>query len=113
MTDAQDRAEALDDDKIDTDFPPDEPQGVDEAEVTADGEWERETFEERTTRLDTGDTADQPVVQPYVDPSQDVLDDEAQAVAEAEPDHGNEYELVGDDVPDAAEEAALHIEPDA
>src|SRR3546814_13564879 len=64
-----------------------------------------------------------PVVQPYADPSQDIDDDEAQAVAEAEPASPDEDDLVaaaesgdrtasltGEAVPAPAEEAALHIE---
>jgi hypothetical protein len=116
MSDEQDRAEALDDDKLDTDYPPEEPQGVDEPEVTAEGEWAQESFEERSARLagpDDDDDGDRSAIHPYVDPSQDVLDDEAQAVAEADPAGREEYELAADRVPEPAEEAALHIEPDA
>ncbi|HEY9556758.1 MAG TPA: hypothetical protein VIR58_08485 [Acidimicrobiales bacterium] len=124
MSDAQDQAESLDDDKTSAEYPPDEPWGVDEPEVTQEGEWAQESFEERTERMAEPDPDDgRPVVQPYVDPSQDIVDDEAQAVAEAEPASPDEDDLVaaaesgdrtasltGEDVPAPAEEAALHIE---
>jgi hypothetical protein len=110
MTDAQDRAEALDGDQVPDDYPPDEPWGVDEPEVTAEGEWAKESFEERTERTDDGGDEQRPVIQPYADPRDDVLDVESQAVADAEPRRGDEYELPGHGVPAPAEEAALHIE---
>src|SRR3546814_21127771 len=119
MSDAQDQAESLDDDKTSAEYPPDEPWGVDEPEVTQEGEWAQESFEERTERMAEPDPDDgRPVVQPYADPSQDIADDEAQAVAEAEPDSPDEDELVaaaasgartasptGEAVPAPAEEA--------
>ena len=48
--DAQDRAEALDDDKLDAEFPPDEPLGVNERGVTAVEEDAPESFAERSAR---------------------------------------------------------------
>ena len=119
MSDAPEQpeqSEALDADKVSSEYPPDEPWGVDEPEVTQDGEWAQESFEERTERhvppgQDSDDSEDRRAIQPYVDPSQDVLDDEAQAVAEADPpERGERYQLPGESVPDPAEEAALHIE---
>jgi len=110
MSDPQDNAEALDADKVDTDYPPDQPLGVDEPEVTTDGEWERETFEERSERVEADPGPDREVIRPFVDPSQDILDDEKQLVAEADPGQGDSFELVGDGVPAPAEEAAMHIE---
>src|SRR3546814_16454749 len=86
MSDAQDQAESLDDDKTSAEYPPDEPWGVDEPEVTQEGEWAQESFEERTERMAEPDPDDgRPVVQPSVDPSQATVEDDAQAVAEAEP----------------------------
>src|SRR3546814_15960050 len=86
MSDAQDQAESLGDDKTSAEYPPDEPWGVDEPEVTQEGEWAQESFEERTERMAEPDPDDgRPVVQPSVDPSQDLLDDQAQAGAAPEP----------------------------
>lgn len=110
MTDAQDQSEALDGDQVPDEYPPHEPWGVDEPEVTAEGEWAKESFEERTERQDDGGDEQEPVIQPYGDPSEDVLDEEGQAIADAEPERGEEYELPGHNVPAAPEEAALHIE---
>lgn len=127
MSDAQDRAEAIDGDKVAADYPPEQPWGVDEPEVTPEGEWAQETFEERTARQEPDGNADWVVVQPYTDPAEDVVDDEPQAVAEAQPPatHGEESELLaeaeptagasempGQAVPPAAEEAALRVERD-
>jgi hypothetical protein len=107
MADDQDRAEALDDDKLTRDYPPEEPWGVDEAEVTPEGEWAQESFEERTERhTNDGVDDDRPVVVPYSEANEDLVDDEAQLVADAEEgDHNPESETA----PAAAEEAAVHI----
>lgn len=110
MTDArdpQDQAEALDDDKLGGALPPEEPLGVDEPEVTPLGEATSESFEQRDARHQVAAEGQPPVVQPYQGPEEDVLDDEAQAVAAAAigtTDHE------ADGVPPAAEEAALHLE---
>jgi hypothetical protein len=50
MSDPQNRAEALDDDKVGPEFPPEEPLGVDERAVTPAGQWLPESLEERTGR---------------------------------------------------------------
>lgn len=125
MTDAmdpQDRAEALDADEIGGEYPPEEPMGVDEAEVTPQGEATSESFEERDARHRADDGADRPLVQPYHEADEDLLDDEAQAVADAEEgdpragqvtteaDGGGAAAAEDDPAPPAAEEAALHIE---
>ncbi|HLT15219.1 MAG TPA: hypothetical protein VK007_00835 [Acidimicrobiales bacterium] len=125
MTDAmdpQDRAEALDADKIGAEYPPVEPMGVDEAEVTPHGEATSESFEERDARYRAGGDDDRPLVQPYHEADEDLLDDEAQAVADAEEgdprarqttseaDGGGAAAVEADPVPPAAEEAALHVE---
>ncbi|HEX4868605.1 MAG TPA: hypothetical protein VFV32_13420 [Acidimicrobiales bacterium] len=110
MSDEQDRAEALDADELGEGFPPDEPLGVDEAEVTPLGERTSESFEERDARQETlPDEADRPVIRPYHEADEDLLDDEAQAVADAEI-GGRDRD--SDDVPESAEEAALHLEGD-
>ena len=107
MSDEQDLAEALDDDKLGPDYPPDEPLGVDEPEVTPLGERTSESFADRDARHEPEEIpAEPPLVRPLQDAEQDVLDDEAQAVADAE--IGRDRELDG--APPPAEEAALHIE---
>jgi hypothetical protein len=50
LQDAQDRAEALDDDKLPGEFPPDRPTAVEEDRVTPAGEWLPETLAERVER---------------------------------------------------------------
>jgi len=109
-TDPQDTAEALDSDKVDPDHPPEEPMGVDEAEVTDIGEDASESFAERTARehVPVPDEA-RPVVQPYHDGAEDVLDEEAELVADAEID-GRDPEADG--MPEPAEEAALRLAGD-
>jgi hypothetical protein len=108
--DGQDRAEALDDSKVDTEFPPEEPLGVDKPGVTAIEEQADETFAERTDRAVVEDPeVTAPVVQPYHDAQEDVVDDEAELVAEAEVD-GRDPEADG--VPEPAEEAALRLRRD-
>ncbi|MFP5254501.1 MAG: hypothetical protein ACLGI8_01480 [Acidimicrobiia bacterium] len=107
MSEPQDRAEALDADKIDAEYPPEEPLGVDEDEVTPRGERTDESFEERDARHQVASDEARAVVRPYHDGEEDVLDDEAQAVAEAEEGVGD---LEGDPVSAPAEEAALHVE---
>jgi len=107
MSDPQDRAEALDADKIDPDYPPEEPLGADEAEVTPRGERTDESFEERDARHQVGPDGDRPVVRPYHEADEDLLDDEPQAVADAEE---GASDPESDPVPAPAEEAALHLE---
>jgi len=109
MSDEQDRAEALDADELGEGFPPDEPLGVDEAEVTPLGERTSESFEERDARQETEAEDQRPVIRPYHEADEDLLDDESQAVADAEV-GGRDRE--SDDVPESAEEAALHLEGD-
>jgi hypothetical protein len=136
MSDPQDVAEALDDDKVGAEFPPEEPLGVDDYGVTeAEQRWD-EPLEERVDReepdplvealegRDARDRArpgpeDRVEVQPFVHEGDAVLDDEKDAVAEAV------VGGTGDDptgevtdrtatgserAPAAAEEAAMHIE---
>lgn len=107
MSDPQDRAEALDADKIDADYPPEEPLGVDEPEVTPRGERTDESFEERDARHEVAPEEERPSVRPYHEAEEDVLDEEAQAVADAEE---GPRDTESDPTPDPAEEAALHIE---
>lgn len=107
MSDPQDRAEALDADKMDLDYPPEEPLGVDEPEVTPRGERTDESFEERDARHQVAAEDERPVVRPYHEAGEDLLDEEAQAVAEAEEGPGDPE---SDPAPAPAEEAALHLE---
>lgn len=106
-SDPQDRAEATDADKLAAEYPPDEPVGVDEAEVTPVGEATSESFEERDARQELGPGDQRPVVQPYHEPEEDLLDEEAQAVAEAEV---GSRDPDSDSAPPPAEEAAVHVE---
>lgn|GEM_PF-4942336 len=108
--DAQARAEALDDDKLDAEFPPDEPLGVNERGVTAIEEDAPESFAERSAReASPQPDEDRPVVQPYSEAGEDLLDEEAELVADAEID-GRAPEADG--MPEPAEEAALHLRRD-
>jgi hypothetical protein len=105
MADEQDRAEALDEDTHDTDFPPEEPMGVDDP--TQDDRVE-DSVESREARRDTEpDRERRSVVQPYVDEDEAVLDDEAELIGEAIVD---ERDADADSAPAAAEEAAVHLE---
>lgn len=107
MSDAQDRAEALDGDKIPDEYPPEEPWGVDEPEVTPVGEATNESFEERDERTGDEQDAGRELVQPYSEESEDIIDLEAQAVAQ---ENAEERDPQSDGAPPAAEEAAMHIE---
>ncbi len=109
MSDPQDRAEALDQDQVGAGhFPPDEPLGADEDEVTPRGERTNESFAERDERHEPDVIeADEPVIQPYQDADADVLDAEKDAVAEAEIDARDPE---ADSAPPPAEETALHVE---
>jgi hypothetical protein len=109
MADEQDKAEAVDADVLDDEFPPDDPQGVDdptqddrvEDDVVTRDLREEPDFVEREEAAD-----DRPLIQPYVDERDAILDVEKDLVAEAEP--GRDPEADG--APPAAEEAALHLE---
>ena len=88
MTDArddQDISEALDDDKLPGEFPPDEPLGVDEYGVTAAEELVDEPLEERVRReVPEGAGAEERGVGALVEPDAGGRsDDETDAVASA------------------------------
>lgn len=108
MADEQDRAEALDDDKIDPEFPPDEPLGADSRGVTAAEEALPESLAERVGReqAEEGIDAERPVVRPYAEPEEDLLDEEGQLVADAEI---GDADPEADGMPEPAEEAALRL----
>lgn len=109
MSDPQDRAEALDDDKMavtdtpveDLEYPPDEPTAVEDYGTTAAEEQVDEPLEERITReVPEGAPVDQPtgrLVEPGPDDEVGAPDEEADAVARATP---------ASDL--SAEEAAVH-----
>lgn len=88
MSDAQDRAEQLDEDKLGGEFPPDQPLGADEGRTDETAE----SFEERDARHLPED--DRPVA-----PEEEAL---AESTAVSPQDEVAE-------VPEAAEEAALRI----
>lgn len=110
MPDEQDRAEALDEDVHDADFPPDQPQGVDdptqddrvEDDVATRRLREEPDFGERATSA-----ADEPLIRPLSSEDEARLDDEKDLVAEADP---GERDREADGSPPPAEEAALHVE---
>lgn len=110
MADEQEKAEALDADMHDADFPPDRPQGVDdptqddrvEDDVATRELREEPDFVDRTTSAE-----DVPLIQPLVGEDEALLDDEKDLVADAEP---GERDPEADGSPPAAEEAALHLE---
>lgn len=112
MADEQDRAEALDSDKLDPEYPPEDPLGADDRGVTPAEEAEPESFAERTGRQEPeaiaaeGIDADRPVVRPYVEPEEDLVDDEGQLVADA---HIDDADPEADGMPEPAEEAALRL----
>ena len=107
MADEQDRAEALDADKIDGEYPPDDPLGVDGWGVTGDEQAQRESLAERFGREEpVQPDAERPVIQPYAESEEDLLDDEAQLVADAEIDARDPE---ADGMPEPAEEAALRL----
>lgn len=97
----QDRAEALDDDKIGGDVPPDRPLGVEDYGTTAAEEAVGEPLEERIAREEPEIVAEDDRV---VDPETGPLSDED--IASGDPtlrDVATEHEA-----PPPAEEAALH-----
>ena len=108
MSDPQDRAEALDDDKIsptdrpveELDYPPEEPMAVEDYGTTAVEEQVDEPLEERIAReVPDGAPVDEPVGR-LVEPGEDEIgapDEEADAVAR-----------LADDGDLSAEEAAVH-----
>jgi hypothetical protein len=108
MSDPQDRAEALDDDKMavtdtpvdDLEYPPDQPTAVEDYGTTAAEEQVDEPLEERITReVPEGAPVDEPTGR-LVEPGEDEIgaaDDEADAVAR---------EVPAADL--TAEEAAVH-----
>lgn len=108
MADEQDQAESLDETAVGEQYPPDRPMGMDEPEVTPVGEETDESFEERTARLAPPvEDAERPVVQPYSESVEDLLDEESQLVSDAEID-GRDPEADG--MPEPAEEAALRLQ---
>ncbi len=106
MGDEQDQAEALDADQHDADYPPEAPMGVDDP--TQDDRVE-DSISERAEREEPEgpDGGQRPVIQPYVDEDEALLDDEDELVAEAMEDAAD---LESDGSPPPAEEAALHLE---
>jgi len=106
--DEQDRAERLDADQVDPEFPPDEPAGVDEHGITPVEEVIPESFQERSAReAPPVEDAERPVVQPYSESGEDLLDEEGELVADAEIDSRDPE---ADAMPEAAEEAALRLQ---
>lgn len=134
MADEQDRSEALDDDKIGGDYPPDRPMAVDRGDDSEPGtagldardthplEAERDDTwnEDEVTPADRApevvlvdQTADaDPEVRPLGTSELDDLesgDSMAGTLPERDPDEGD---LVSDLVPPAAEEAAVNVVPE-
>ena len=117
MTDArddQDVSEALDDDKLPGDYPPEQPLGVDEYGVTAAEELVDEPLEERVRReVPEQARADDRGIGSIVEPDEGGSpDDEPDAVAElAVEDFDSTLEDVAQERVDAppAEEAAMHL----
>jgi hypothetical protein len=103
----QDRAEALDDDKLGTEVPPESPLGVEDYGTTAAEERYDEPLEERLRREEPDD--------PPVDdaPIQLVDDGDDDLVTAAAADAATADETLGDvatelEAPPPAEEAAVH-----
>jgi hypothetical protein len=90
MTDPQDRAEALDEDKLGGAFPPDVPQAVDDAPDDA----VRESFEDRDARHRPEDDRRREGGSPDLDDDPVTADEEVR------------------ELPEAAEEAALRLRGD-
>ena len=111
----QDRAEALDDDKLGGEFPPEDPLGVDEYGTTAAEERVDEPLAERVAREEPEVDAptDQPV--PLADRDDAIQDGEAWAeeAAVAEPDATATDTATEREAPLPAEEAAIHEVPEA
>jgi hypothetical protein len=105
VQDEQDRAEALDDDAHDEAFPPERPLGIEDP--TRDDRIE-DSLAVRTLREERPEAAEaRPVIQPYVDEADAVLDEESELIADATID---ERDPEADAMPAPAEEAALHLE---
>ncbi len=132
MSDDGNLSELLDDDKLPAEYPPDEPLGVDEAELTARGEQTDEPLAERILReepeVPLGVGPDQYEVGPLVAPGGDEgLDLTAESVASeaggADPGALDVDDIVGGDPttrdvatervePRSAEEEAMHLTED-
>ena len=117
MTDArddQDIAEALDDDQLAGDFPPEKPMGVDAYGVTPGEERWDEPLDERVRReVPEGGEADDRGIGALVDPDEGGgPDTERDAVAELA--DRERDETLGDvatelEAPPSAEESAMHL----
>jgi hypothetical protein len=129
MDDPQDQAEALDDDRLNDEFPPERPLGVEEYGVTEAEERFGEPLEERVLREepDFGEVAavdlgGEPIV--LIDPNPvGELDHDGSAVAEGVESEVGAFDegdpVAGDptlrdvaterDAPVPAEEAAIHV----
>lgn len=125
MADEQRKAEALDDDHIGEEYPPDEPLGVEDYGTTGAEQRIPEPLDERVLR-DEPDVlpGEQPLVVPTVDEDEARLDTEKDLVAEAavhdvdtpeDPsgETGDRTATAADRAPAPAEEAAMHLEPEA
>lgn len=107
-SDEQDRAEALDPDMIDPelhDIPPDQPLGVDDP--TVDDRVTDDIEARRRREMPDHIRPPRPLVQPWEEEDEALLDDEADLVAEALVDARDPE---SDPAPPPAEEAALHLE---
>src|SRR3954471_16582192 len=115
MADEQDRAEFLDDDKLEGDFPPDQPIGVDTFGITAAEERWGEPLAEAISRQE-------PDVPAGLDAINDAVADEApiDAMDDGTPDEiatdvitAAEADMVQErEGAPAAEETAVHVVPD-
>ncbi len=104
MADDQDRAEALDDDKLGGDFPPDDPLGADDP--TSDDQV-RDSFEDRGLREDPDGERVGNLTLADLDRGAGP-DEEKDLVADVV--GGEADPLANDQVPPAPEEAAVHTE---
>ena len=134
MADEQDRSEALDDDKIGGDFPPDRPFAVDRGDDSEPGTAGSDARDSDPLEAERDDTWNEDEATPadrqpevvLVDQTADAdpdahlvgtgeLDDLESGdsmdgtLAERDPDEGD---FVADLVPPAAEEAAMHVIPE-
>jgi hypothetical protein len=100
VSEPQDRAEVLDEDKLGGAYPPDRRQAVEDPRVTAQGEWLPESLEDRVRRehpehpVGAGEAPDQ-------DPEQDAVTTEDPVV-----------DVASEPTPTAAEEAAVRTRSD-
>jgi hypothetical protein len=104
MADDQDRAEALDDDKLGGTYPPDDPMGVDDP--TRDDQV-RDSFEDRGLREDPDGERVANLTLADLDRGAGP-DEEKDLVADTV--GGEDEPLANDRVPPAPEEAAVHTE---